>query len=118
MHEMYRKAEADLRSQTIKLRRTALQESRKQFFKTIETEDVNKQLDPSPLDLDKEIWKPNMVQHDLEERRYIGQILYTEPPNLTKEASLERRICMIDVMVAFCRVREALYQKRSKPSRD
>jgi hypothetical protein len=59
-----------------------------------------------------------MVEYDLEERRRITQMLCTEPSNLVEEASLERRICTIETMVAFYRVREALFQKRSKPCRD
>jgi Protein of unknown function (DUF3435) len=118
IHNLYQKAEADLRREKIRLRRSALQESRRQFFETIETKDVNEQLDLSKLDLDKESWKPEMVEHDLEERRRIAQMLCTEPSDLTEEASLERRICTIEAMVAFCHVREAPCQKRSKPCRD
>jgi Protein of unknown function (DUF3435) len=118
IHKLYQKAEAGLRREKIRLRRSALQESRKQFFETVETKDVNEQLDPSLLNLDKESWKPEIMEHDLEERRRIAQMLCTEPSNLAEEASLERRICTIETMVAFCRVREAPFQKRSKPCRD
>jgi len=54
IHKLYQKAEAGLHCEKIRLRRSALHKSRKQFFKTVETKDVNKQLDPSLLDLDKE----------------------------------------------------------------
>jgi hypothetical protein len=56
-----------------------------------------------------------MVEHNLEERRLIAQMLYKEPSSLTEEVSLDRRICTIEAMVAFCRVRETPRQKRSKP---
>jgi hypothetical protein len=45
-------------------------------------------------------------------------MLYTEPSDLTEEASLERRIYTIEAMVAFYHIREAPYQKRLKPCRD
>lgn len=67
MHEIFGKAKSTLRRQTIKLRRSALQESRKQFFETMEMEDINGQLDPLSLSLDKDIRKPDVVRHYLEE---------------------------------------------------
>jgi Protein of unknown function (DUF3435) len=118
LYQMYQKAEAGLRRQKTRLRKSALQESRKQFFEKIETQDINEQLDLSLLDLDKDGWTPEIVEHDLEERRYIAQMLFNEPSDLIEEASLDRRICTIEAMVAFCRVREAPRQKRSKPCRD
>ena len=118
IYEMYEKAEASLRCQKTKLRKSALQECGKQFFETIETKDVNKQLDISLLDPDEEGWKPKVVEHDLDERRYIAQMLCSEPSGLTEEASLDRRIRTIEAMVAFCRVREVPRQKRSTPCRD
>jgi hypothetical protein len=45
-------------------------------------------------------------------------MLCSEPSSLTKEASLDRRIRIIEAMVAFCRVREVPRQKRSTPCRD
>jgi hypothetical protein len=59
-----------------------------------------------------------MVEHDLKERRYIAQMLCSEPSDLSEEASLDRRICTIEAMVAFCRVQKAPRQKRLKPCRD
>lgn len=53
IYENYEKAEAGLRRQKIKLRKSALQESRKQFFGTIEAKDINELLDLSLLDLDE-----------------------------------------------------------------
>ncbi len=61
--KMYQKAEAGLHRQKIKLQRPALEESRKQFFKIIATKEVNEQLNLSLLDLDKESWKSNMLEH-------------------------------------------------------
>jgi len=45
IHEMYQKAEANLRRQKVKLRSSAFKESRAQFFETIEIRDINEQLD-------------------------------------------------------------------------
>jgi hypothetical protein len=46
------KAESRLYQQKTRLRKSALKESRKQFFETIETKDINEQLDLSLLNLD------------------------------------------------------------------
>ena len=50
-----------------------------------------------------------MIEHDLKEQRRIAQTLCIKPSDLIEEASLKRRICTIEAMVAFCGVREALY---------
>ena len=59
-----------------------------------------------------------MIKHDLKERRYIVRMLYSELSDFTKKVSLDRRIYTIEVIVAFCRVRKALRQKRLKLYRD
>jgi len=71
-------------------------------IETIETKDVNKQLNLSLLDPDEEGWKLEVVEHDLDERRYTAQILCSEPSSLMKEASLDRHIRIIKAIVAFC----------------
>jgi hypothetical protein len=50
-----------------------------------------------------------MVEHNLEEQRCITQMLCTKPFNLIEEASLERYIYIIEAIVAFYYIREALY---------
>jgi Protein of unknown function (DUF3435) len=118
IYEMHQKAEANLRRQKVKLRRSAFKESREQFFETIETRDINEQLDLSLLSLDPEGLKPEMVEHELTERKHISELMCNEPSHLNEEASLQRRIGTIEALVVYCRVREAPRQRRPTPCRD
>jgi hypothetical protein len=45
-----------------------------------------------------------MMEYNLKEQRYVAQMLCNKTSSLTEEASLDRRICTIKAMVAFCRV--------------
>jgi len=45
------------------------------FFDTIDTKEVNEQLNLSMLDLDRKDWKPQMVEHKMAERKRITDFL-------------------------------------------
>lgn len=118
MYEMYKKARNALQCAKVKLRKSALKESREHFFNTIDTKEINDQLNDSLYNADRESWKPETVVHNSEERRYIAEFLCDQSSGLTEEASLDRRIRMIKAMVTFCQVRETSSQKRSISSPD
>jgi hypothetical protein len=58
------------------------------------------------------------MEHGLEERKSIVQLLCGKPFDLTGEAKLDYRIRTIEAMVVYCRVREPAHQKRSRSCRD
>ena len=53
MCEIYKKARDALRSAKVKMRKSALKESREQFLNTIDTKEINDQLDDSLYDADR-----------------------------------------------------------------
>ncbi|KAI9776368.1 MAG: hypothetical protein M1816_005335, partial [Peltula sp. TS41687] len=101
--EMRQKAEAALRCSKVKLRNTAVKESREEFFNTVDTREVNKQLDSTLLGLDQEGWKPTKVEHAIEERRLVAKLLCEQPSDLTHQTNLEYRIQTINTLIALCR---------------
>jgi hypothetical protein len=113
--KMYDRANADLHCAKVKLRKSAKLETRDHFFETIDTEELNAQgqdlsLDLSLLDLDEKDWKPEKVEHRLEERRRVAELLCEQPPG--EEGSLERRVRTIEALVALCRVQETPAQQK------
>ncbi|KAH6676010.1 hypothetical protein B0J14DRAFT_626351 [Halenospora varia] len=95
----------------VKLRRGAVKKSRDEFFDTIDTDEIDKQLDLSLLDLEEKHWKPEAVEHILPERKRVAELICVRPADSTKEAALEHRILTIKALVALCRVREAQPQQ-------
>jgi hypothetical protein len=110
IYQLYKKASNDLQCTKIRVRNAAFKQFRDQFFDTVETDDVNEQLDLSLLDLKETEWTPPKVDHCLDERRHVVNLLSQQS---TQQASLEERIQTITAIVALCQVQEALYpQKR------
>jgi len=104
IYQLYKEAGDALQCSKVKLRKTAVKESRNQFFDTIDTHEINKQLDLSLLDLNVTEWTPPKVEHCLTERKRVAGLLCQEP---THKASLGDRIETITALVALCRVQEA-----------
>ena len=69
IHGMYTEASRALQAFKVKLRRGAMKQSRDEFFDTIDTDEIDKQLDLSLLDLEEKDWKPQRVEHQLPERK-------------------------------------------------
>lgn len=74
LHELYREADLRLKNEKNKLCSSAKREFRKQFFDTVDTKEVNEQLNLSLLDLDQKDWKPEMVEHEIVERKQIADL--------------------------------------------
>lgn len=118
--KIFQKAEASLRCIKAKLRKSAKASSRQQFFDIVETKDINEQLNQSRLnlsllDLEKEDWKPEMAEHQLDERKRVAELMCKENPDPTKEAKCHRRILTINALLALCHKREP--PCRQKPDR-
>lgn len=107
---MYKEAGDALQCAKVKLRTAKLKECRNEFFDTIDTQEINEQLDLSLLDLNATEWTPPKVEHCLTEQKRVAGLLCKQP---THQASLEDRIETITALVVLCWVQEAPYpQKR------
>ena len=107
---MYNRANADLHCAKVKLWKSARLDSRERFFDTIDTEELN--VDLSLLDLEEGDWKPEKVEHRLEERRRVAELLCEQPPRPDQRTSLKHRIRTVDALVALCQVQEAPPQQK------
>ncbi|OOQ83285.1 hypothetical protein PEBR_35308 [Penicillium brasilianum] len=67
--ELKAKADAALRAAKKLLKTTTFNGARNEFFATIDTLEINKQLDPSFLDIKQDIYEPERIVHRLKERR-------------------------------------------------
>lgn len=103
---MYRKAELQLKNTKIELQASAKKKSRQQFFDTIDTQEVNEQLDPLLLGLERKDWKPKMVEHEIAERKHIADMRCKRSTDLVDSERLDRRIRAIRALVSFCKVQE------------
>src|SRR6202034_1281603 len=68
----------------VKLRTATLKESCNEFFDSIDTQEINEQLDLSLLDLNATEWTPPKVEHCLTERKRVAGLLCQQ---LTHRAS-------------------------------
>ena len=66
---MYQTTNLQFQNEKNKLYGSAKKGFRQQFFDTIDTQEVNEQLELSLLDLDRKDWKPDMVEYELAERK-------------------------------------------------
>jgi hypothetical protein len=62
------------------------------------------------LDLQEKDWKSEKVEHRLEERRRVAELLCEPPPG--EEGSLEHRVRTIEALVALYQVQEAPGQQK------
>lgn len=116
MYRMYKRAEDALRCIKSKLRKSAQRDARQLFFDRIDTEEINKQLDASLLDLEDCAWEPKQVEYALEERRLAAELLCEKITDQTKLAQLEHRMRTITTLVVLCRRREAPRKTRRDDS--
>ena len=99
IYQLYKEAGDALQCSKVKLRNTVLKESRKEFFDTIDTQEINQQLDLLLLDLNATEWTPPKVEHCLMERKRVAGLLCQQP---THQASLEDQIETITALVTLC----------------
>ncbi|KAJ5993062.1 hypothetical protein N7451_008786 [Penicillium sp. IBT 35674x] len=99
--ELKDKTDALLRTKKAKLKNGTFIAAREVYFATIDTLEINKQLDPSPLDLDQGTYEPKAIVHRLKERRQVAELIHlsfqdaaeneTEPKDLDESQSLTER---------------------------
>ncbi|KAE8334283.1 hypothetical protein BDV24DRAFT_173079 [Aspergillus arachidicola] len=102
--ELKAKAEANLRCAKAKLKKEALNAARGEFFDTIDTKEINKQLDPSFIDIDDNEYHPESVVHKLEERRRIADLMKLPIKDLSEKEALDHRLALSNALIDLGRV--------------
>ncbi|KAF2471333.1 uncharacterized protein BDR25DRAFT_223650 [Lindgomyces ingoldianus] len=115
MYQMYKKAEQDLRCAKAKALNSAKRSTRQRFFDTINTIEIDRQLNLSLLDLNEDDWEPEKVEHQLEERRVVAQLICKDIQDLTDQCKFDHRIRTVNALIALCQKKEA--PRRQNPDR-
>ncbi|KAI2791759.1 hypothetical protein POX_c04637 [Penicillium oxalicum] len=102
--ELKSKAEAALRAAKKQLKEATFNSARNEFFATIDTLEVNKQLDPSLLDMDQKSYEPKNIVHVLKERQDVAELMRLPLQNLSEEDELAQRILLINALIELGRV--------------
>lgn len=100
------------------MKRSKLKESRAKSFDRVETEDARRQLGISALDLKQEDWKPTQVEHALEDRKRIAQLLCKPLFDLIPQGKLRYRMEMIEAFISLCRRKEIPQKRRPVQERN
>lgn len=116
LFKLYNEAQSDLESAKKRLTRGKIEDSRKEFFDQVETEDARRQLGLSVLDLSEE-WKPEAVQHTLE-RKKVAKLICESTSGLPQQKKLEHRIQTIRALLEFCGTPAATTKHRKTYHRD
>lgn len=109
--ELKAKAEASLRCAKAKLKKVTFNAARDQFFDTIDTKEINKQLDPSFLDIDDKDYHPEIVVHKLEERRLVADLMRTPTKDLSEREALQHRITLVNALIDLGRLMKVPSEK-------
>jgi hypothetical protein len=103
--ELKNKTDALLRTTKAKLKNGAFTAARDVYFATIDTLEINKQLDPSPLDMDQGTSEPTAIVHRLKERRQIAgliQLPFQDPAaNATVLEDLDENQVLTEKQLTF-----------------
>jgi hypothetical protein len=95
--------------------RLAKRDTRQEFFDSINTIEINKQLDPTFLGIDGDDWQLSQVEHELAERQAVSELICEGTFGFSDKAKMEYRLQTINALVALCYKRET--PQRSKPDR-
>lgn len=96
------RAQSDLNSAKFRIREQALKKKRVEFHENIDTEELDKQ--DGSIDTQKNNWIPAKVEHQLEERRRVVELLCQQSSDY--EVNLRHRIDMIEALIALCRAKK------------
>ena len=115
IYQMYKESDRALRSAKMTALNSAKKAARQQFFGTISTIEINKQLDHSMLDLNEGDWEPKKVEHHLEERRVVADLICQDTCELSDRDKFCHRIRTANALVALCQKKDIPLQH--KPDR-
>ncbi|KAK5805852.1 hypothetical protein VI817_000110 [Penicillium citrinum] len=102
--ELKMKADATLRTAKKKLKESRFNGAREKFFATIDTLEINKQLDPSLMDIKQDAYEPERIVHRLEQRRRVAELMQISGQDLSVTQDTARRIELIDALVQLGRI--------------
>ena len=102
--ELKMKADATLRTAKKKLKESRFNGAREKFFATIDTLEINKQLDPSLMDIKEDAFEPERIVHRLEQRRRVAELMQISGQDLSVTEDTARRIELIDALVQLGRI--------------
>lgn len=102
--ELKAKTEAALRCAKARLKKDTFDGARDEFFATIDTLEINRQLDPSLLDIEKQAYEPEKIVHRLKERRQVAELMQTSMQNLSEESDMAKRVTMVNALIGLGRV--------------
>ncbi|KAJ5110122.1 hypothetical protein N7532_002767 [Penicillium argentinense] len=102
--ELKAKAEAALRATKKKLKEAAFNGARSEFFATIDTLEINKQLDPSLMDMNHDMYEPDKIVHHLKERREVAELMQLPHQDLPEREDMMRRVTLINALIELGRV--------------
>jgi ElaB/YqjD/DUF883 family membrane-anchored ribosome-binding protein len=115
--ELKAKADAALRAAKKNLKEATFTGARNEFFDTIDTLEINKQLDPSLLDMKQDTYEPQRIVHRLKERRRLADLMQIPCQELSEEDDIMRRVVLINALIDLGRVErvpsENLVSKKS-----
>lgn len=115
IYQMYKESDRALRSAKMTALNSAKKAARQQFFGTISTIEINKQLDHSMLDLNEGDWEPKKVEHHLEERRVVADLICQDTCEPSDRDKFCHRIRTANALVALCQKKDI--PLRHKPDR-
>lgn len=102
VYQMYKTSDRELRCAKAKMLKSAKEVAQQQFFDTINTIEINRQLDLSLLDLNKDDWKPKRLEHNLEERKIIVDLICKNTYGMSGQDKPGHRIRTVNALVALC----------------
>jgi hypothetical protein len=107
LYQLYKKAGDALKCAKEKLTKSAKKHARAHYFNTIDTLEINKQLeDSTQLDLGADGWKPPEVEHHPAERKEVAGLICVEMLHLDDGAKLDHRIRTANAILSLCRKKE------------
>lgn len=104
--ELKAKTEAALRCAKAKLKKDTFEGARGEFFSTIDTLEINRQLDPSLLDIDKQAYAPEKIVHRLDERRQVAELMQISMQDLSEKNDMAQRVTLVNALIELGRVRK------------
>lgn len=120
LYQMYKETDKRLRCAKTKTINSAKRVARQQFFDTISTIEINKQLnqnvlDLSLLDLNEGDWEPQKVEHQLKERQVVAELICKDTDNFNDQDRFDHRIRTANALLNLCRKKDI--PLRRKPDR-
>ncbi|KAJ6057049.1 hypothetical protein N7460_000323 [Penicillium canescens] len=88
----------------------------REFFATIDTLEINSQLDPSLLDIDKQAYEPEKIVHRLKERRRVAELMEISMHDLSEEDDMAQRVYLVNALIGLGRVVK-VPSERAKPEK-